>query len=61
MDEIPRTDGITDRWVRRVRVPVRVGHGVEVVQVAKELIEAVHAGKVFVQIAEMVLAELSGV
>ena len=34
--------------------------GVEVVQVAEELVEAVIGGQVFVTIAQMVLAKLSG-
>ena len=34
--------------------------GVEVVQVAEELVEAVHGGQVFIAVAEMVLAELPG-
>ena len=46
----------------RVRV---VGHlrlflGVEVVEVAEELIEAVHRGQVLVEVAQVVLAELTG-
>ena len=53
-------DRVTDRRIRRIGVPIRVGHGVEVIQITKELVEAVHAGQIFVQIAEMVLAELSG-
>ena len=34
--------------------------GVEVVQVAEELVEAVHGGQVLVAVAEVVLAELAG-
>ena len=34
--------------------------GVEVIEVAEELVEAVHRRQEFVAIAEMVLAELSG-
>ena len=34
--------------------------GVEVVEVAEELVEAVHGGQVLVAVAEVVLAELSG-
>ena len=40
--------------------PIRVGHGVEVVQVAEEFVEAVHGGQELVQVAEVVLAELPG-
>src|SRR6185437_12109439 len=46
--------------VDRERVPVRVGQRIEVVQVTKELVEAVHRWQIFVEIAEMVLAELPG-
>ena len=46
--------------VVRERVPVRVRHGVEVVQVAEELVEAVQRRQVLVQVAEVVLAELPG-
>ena len=42
------------------RVPVRVRHGVEVVQVAEELVEAVQRRQVLVQVAQVVLAELPG-
>ena len=34
--------------------------GVEVIQVAEELVEAVHGRQMFVAVAEMVLAELAG-
>ena len=40
--------------------PIGVRHGVEVVQVAEELVEAVHRRQVLVQVAEVVLAELPG-
>ena len=60
MHEVARTDRVPDRGVGRIGIPVRIRHRVEVVQIAEELIEAVHAGKVLVQIAEMVLAELAG-
>jgi hypothetical protein len=34
--------------------------GIQVIKIAKELVETVNGGQVFVSIAEMVLAELSG-
>ena len=46
--------------IDRERVPVRVGHRVEVVQVAEEFVEAVHRRQELVQVAEVVLAELAG-
>ena len=46
--------------VLRVVEPIRIRHRVEVIEVAEEFVEAVHGRQVFVQIAEMILAELSG-
>ena len=46
--------------VLREAIPVRVRHRVEVVQVAEELVEAVQRRQVFVEIAQVVLAELAG-
>ena len=45
--------------LRIVRV-ARVFHRVEVIEVAEELIEAVHGRQELVEVAEMVLAELAG-
>ena len=47
------------RVLRVVRV-FRLFFGIEVVQVAEELVEAVHRRQMLVAIAEMVLAELAG-
>jgi hypothetical protein len=58
MHEIART-GFVDPILRVVE-PVGVGHRVEVVEVAEELVEAVQGRQVFVEVAEMVLAELAG-
>ena len=44
-------------WVIRV---FRVFLGIEVIEVAEELIEAMHGRQVFIAVAEMVLAELAG-
>src|SRR6266480_4069917 len=38
----------------------RIFHCVEVIEVAEEFIEAVDSGQEFIQIAEVVLAELAG-
>ena len=46
--------------VDRERIPVRVRHRVEVVQVAEEFVEAVQRRQELVQVAEVVLAELAG-
>ena len=36
------------------------GHGIEVVEVAHELVEAVQARRIFVEVTEVVLAKLEG-
>src|SRR6059036_2823409 len=38
----------------------RVLHGIEVIQIAEELVEAVNRGKKLVSVAEVVLAKLTG-
>ena len=58
MDQIARAVFVDP--VLRVVEPVRIGHRVEVIEVAEELVEAVHGRQVLVQIAQVVLAELSG-
>ena len=45
--------------VARVVLVLRLFLGVQVVQVAEELVEAVHRGQVLIAIAEMVLPELA--
>ena len=42
----------------RVIVLVRLFHGVEMVEDAVELVEAMHRGKEFIAVAKMVLADL---
>src|SRR6202011_5743885 len=42
----------------RVIIFIRLFHGVEMIEDAIELVEAVHCGKVFVTIAKMILADL---
>ena len=51
---------IREVLLRRVVGHLRLFFGVEVVQVAVELVEAVHGRQVLVAVAEMVLAELAG-
>ena len=46
-------------WVRVIR-QFRLFLGVQVIQIAVELVEAVHCRQIFVAVAEMVLAELRG-
>ena len=50
----------SDRGVGRIVIPIGIRHGIQMVQVAEEFIEAVDAWEVLVQVAEMVLAELAG-
>ena len=38
----------------------RIFHGIQMIQVAEELIEAVDGGQEFVEIAEVIFAELAG-
>ena len=49
-----------ERRVFRVVGQFRLFFGVQVVQIAVELVEAVYGGQVFVAVAQMVLAELAG-
>ncbi len=56
--EVARTDGVDE--ILRVVGAERVLHGVEVVEVAEELVEAVDGRQELVEIAEVVLAELPG-
>ena len=58
MDHVARPDLV----FQRVRIVAVAGvlHRVEVVQIAEELIEAVHRGQELVEVAQMVLAELAG-
>ena len=47
-------------WIPGEGVPVGIRHGVEVVEIAEELIEAVQRRQELVEVAEVVLAELAG-
>ena len=57
--QVARTDRSL-QVLRVVGIPERVLHRVEVIEIAEELVEAVHAWQIFVAVAEMVLAELPG-
>ena len=58
VDHVARTDfvhqGPADSWGGRVL------HGIEVIEIAEELVEAVDRRQELVQVAKMVLAELAG-
>ena len=58
MDHVARAD-LVQQFLRIVGVG-RVLHRVEVIEVAEELVEAVHRRQELVQVAEVVLAELAG-
>ena len=60
MNQVARADGVSNGRIGRVRIPVRIGHGIEVIEIAEELVEAVDGRQVLVQVAEVVLAELAG-
>ena len=56
----PRAEALLERRVLRVVRVLGLLLGVEVVEVAEELVEAVHGRQELVLVAEMVLAELAG-
>ena len=58
VQHIARADHVLQR--RRIGMPERILHRVEMIEIAEELVEAVHRRKVLVEVAEMVLAELPG-
>ncbi len=58
VEHVARADG--GQQVLRVVGMRRVFHRVEVIEVAEELVEAVHGRQEFVEIAQVVLAELTG-
>src|SRR5207249_9257653 len=58
MDHVARPDLVQQfLWIAGMR---RVFHGIEVVEITEELIEAVDGGQEFILVAKMVLAELPG-
>src|SRR5271155_2466231 len=56
----PRTEPSLEGWVLGIVAKLGFFFGIEVVEVAEELIEPVDGGKVFVAVSQMVLAELAG-
>ncbi len=58
MNQVARPNDIQE--VLRIVGVERVFHGVQVIQIAKEFIEAVDGGQEFILVTKMVLAELSG-
>src|SRR5262249_45694077 len=45
--------------ILRIGAPVRIGHRIEVIEVTEVFVEAMHAGKEFVQVTQMILPELA--
>ncbi len=60
VDDAARAEALLELGVLGVVLELRLLLGVEVVQVAEELVEAVVGRQMLVEIAEMVLAELRG-
>jgi hypothetical protein len=60
MEDASRTEALLEPRILRIVGVFRVFFCIEVIQVAKELVEAVRGGQEPVQIAEVVLAELPG-
>ena len=60
VDHTPRAELLLELGILRVVVGLRLFLGVEVVEVAEELVEAMIGRQVLVAVAEVVLAELTG-
>src|SRR5262245_47570159 len=59
VDEVARPVLVEVLFVHGERMPVRVRHSVQVVQVSKVLVEAVYGWQKLVQVTEVVLAKLA--
>ena len=60
LEHAARTELLAESRVLRVVGILRLLLGIEVIEVAEELVEAVHRRQMLVAVAEMVLAELAG-
>ena len=60
MDDAARTEVLAELGILRIVVHLRLFLGVQVIEVAEELVEAVVGGQHVVQVAQVVLAELPG-
>ena len=60
LEHAARSEPLLNAGSRRVGALLRLLLGIEVIEVAEELVEAVHGRQKFVAVAEMVLAELAG-
>ena len=59
MDRPTRTVLLPELWILRIIVTFRLLLGIQVIQVAKELIEAMVGREMLVEITEVVLAKLA--
>ena len=59
-DDAARAVLLTEFGILRIEIAFRLLFGVEMIEIAEELVEAVLGGQMFVAVAEMVLAELAG-
>src|SRR5262249_33895575 len=59
LEDAARTEFLPELGILRVIGILRLLFGVQVIEVAEELVEPVHGGEVLIAIAEMVLAELA--
>src|SRR5262245_20269859 len=55
-----RTEHLPELWIARIGARLRLLRGIEVIEVAEKLVEALHRREVLVAVIEMVLAELAG-
>jgi len=60
VDHAPWPVRVVELLVDGERIPVRIGQCVEVIQIPKELVEAMHRRQVLVEVAQVILAELTG-
>ena len=60
VEHAARAELLLERRILGIVGQLRLFLGVQVIEVAEELVEAVHGRQVFVPIAEVVLAELAG-
>ena len=60
MEHAARSELLLERRILGIVGQLRLLLGVEVIEIAEELVEAVHGRQVLVPIAEVVLAELAG-
>src|SRR4029077_20441509 len=54
-----RTNRLLHSRVPRIKPVLRILFGIEMVQVAKKLVEAMHGRQIFISVAEVILTELA--